>query len=250
MIELDRRQYDVIWFDLDDTLIDFRLNSHRAMESLFRETVLKDYFKEVEDWWNAYYPVNNRLWTEYGNGEISADFLRSERFYRPLVNSGMSESEAREIAPSLDNDYLYRLSKEKSLIPGALNLLQRLREAGFSIGVLSNGFNPVQQRKIESAGLTSFIDYTVLSEDIGVTKPDTRLFEHAMDISGIVSPKRHVMIGDNPSTDIRGAVDAGWKAILLDRYGLLYVNHPAEKIANFEEILVKKRIFSPKKVQK
>lgn len=60
-----------------------------------------------------------------------------------------------------------------------------------------------------------YIDIVVLSDDIGVNKPDVRLYRHAMERTGISDPEAHLMIGDNPSTDIAGALAAGWHAMLL-----------------------------------
>ena len=85
------------------------------------------------------------------------------------------------------------------------------------IGVLSNGFTSVQHAKLTNTGLAPKIDLLVLSDDIGVNKPDTRIYRHAMERAADLEPSHHLMIGDNLSTDIRGALDSGWHAIHLDR---------------------------------
>lgn len=74
----------------------------------------------------------------------------------------------------------------------------------------------MQHRKIHTVGLDTMIDLTVLSDDIGVNKPDPRLYRHAMERTGLTDPARHLMIGDNPATDIDGALRSGWRAIRLD----------------------------------
>ncbi len=117
------------------------------------------------------------------------------------------------MARRYDTLYLDYLAREKALMPGAIDLLRTIRDRGLRIGCLSNGFKEVQFRKIRTAGLEPWIDLVVLSDDIGVNKPDRRIFEYAMERSGDTDPTHHLMIGDNPDTDIRGALGAGWHAV-------------------------------------
>lgn len=115
----------------------------------------------------------------------------------------------------LDSVYLDFLADEKATVRGAVELLKRLKDSGVRTGVLSNGFADVQHRKMRSAGIAPYIDITVLSDDIGIAKPDVRLYNYAMQRSGCEEPAAHLMLGDNPDTDIAGALSAGWHGILL-----------------------------------
>lgn len=203
-----------VWVDLDDTLIDFKTNSRTALTRLYHARNLDRWFDLPEKWIEVYELHNKELWSEYAAGSIACDYLRMERFRRPLTDAGVADEEARILSRSFDMEYLDYLAAEKVLMPGALKLLAFLRGSGVKIGVLSNGFADVQYRKIRSAGLEAYIDLTVLSDDIGINKPDRRLFEYAMQRAGDTDPAHHLMIGDNPSTDIQGALGAGWQAIL------------------------------------
>ncbi len=207
---------EVVWLDLDDTLIDFHGNSRKALAMTWEEYGFEQLFPDVEAWIDVYERYNKALWEQYNRAEITKDFLRAERFRRPLVEGGMDEDEALNLCGTLDSYYLDRLAEQKGLVDGAVELLSHLRARGYKIGVLSNGFKQVQHRKIESAGLSSLIDVVVLSDDIGVNKPDVRLYRHAMERTGYLEPSLHVMIGDNPDTDIAGAVAAGWGAVFFD----------------------------------
>ncbi len=214
MSSIDFSRIRVAWVDLDDTLIDFKANSRAALTRLWQERGFSRLWPTPEEWISAYEHHNVPLWVDYSVGLIPVETLRAERFRRPLTDAGMSDEEALGLYPSLDKEYLDYMAMEKRLIPGALELLHYLRDKGLTIGILSNGFADVQHRKIENAGLSSLIDVTVLSDDIGVNKPDTRLFRHAQ--SRTMWPDdagAHLMIGDNPATDIGGALSAGWSAI-------------------------------------
>ena len=63
-----------------------------------------------------------------------------------------------------------------------------------------------------------YFDAVVLSDDIGVNKPDKRIFDHALKKSNALADCT-LIIGDNPDTDIAGAVNAGWHAIYFNRNG-------------------------------
>lgn len=211
----DSYNITTVWLDLDDTLIDFRRNAATALRRMFEtEPLLQRLFPDPKSWIERYEHHNHLLWAAYSKAEISREYLRAQRFILPLTEAGLPRREATEASSRYDTLYLDMLAAEKEMIPGAFELLHSLRRLpGVRIGILSNGFKEVQYRKMDRAGVTPFIDLTVLSDDIGINKPDTRIFIHAMRQAGDTCPTRHLMIGDNPLTDIRGAIDAGWAAI-------------------------------------
>lgn len=205
-----------VWLDLDDTLIDFKANSAEALRLTYSHFDLRRYFPTLEEWTESYMRHNHALWDRYNRAEITQKHLRVHRFLDPIAErTAMTEEEFAGMATEMDRKYLDFLAAQKPLVDGAMELVDTLREYNYKIGVLSNGFCDVQHRKIRTAGLEGKIDLTVLSDDIGVNKPDIRLYRHAMELAGDTDPGHHLMIGDNPSTDIAGAVGAGWEAILL-----------------------------------
>lgn len=208
-----RDETDVVWLDLDDTLIDFRTNSRAALGLTRRHFSLESLFPSSAGWIDAYERHNSLLWKQYAEGTITQEFLRLDRFLTPLAAAGMDPDTARALSLRMDAVYLDYLAEQTAMIPGAVDFLHRLREAGFTIGILSNGFTDVQHRKIANCGLRPLIDIVVLSDDIGVNKPDPRLYNYAMSRAGICDPSRHIMIGDNPDTDIAGAIASGWRHI-------------------------------------
>ncbi|MDE6049513.1 MAG: YjjG family noncanonical pyrimidine nucleotidase [Paramuribaculum sp.] len=212
-IIIDTNKISIVWLDLDDTLIDFQANSLRALEKVYHLQQLSCYFASPQEWIERYHHYNSLLWKDYAPGRITREYLKMERFRMPLMEAGASLDKATALSEILDPVYLSLLGEEKQLVPGARDLLVKIKNAGLPIGILSNGFVEVQHKKIASAGMKDMIDIVVLSDDIGVNKPDVRLFQHAMKVSKEMHPERHLMIGDNPDTDIAGAIAAGWQAI-------------------------------------
>lgn len=208
---------DMVWLDLDDTLIDFKANSRKALRLLYSRATLHRYIPSADRWIEDYEESNHELWRRYALGEITRDFLRIERMRAPLRPFWTdSDKELDSLALNLDPLYLDLLAGQKGLVDGARELLESLRSRGYRIGVLSNGFKQVQFRKMESAGLSDMIDIVVLSDDIGVNKPALGIYRHAMEVAGVMNPGRNLLVGDNPDTDIAGALNAGWDAILFD----------------------------------
>lgn len=204
-----------IWFDLDDTLYDFSGSSLIALTRLYELYDLGAYFDSCERWIQDYHAVNHRLWDAYGRNEIDQKTLRHDRFYLPLTGAGMDLAEAERLTLLFDTLYLALLAQTGKTIPGAHRLLSALRAAGFKIGILSNGFKSVQPAKLKSSRLDTLIDCMILSDDIGINKPDRRLFDYAASTVG-VDASQCLMIGDNMSTDIAGADNAGWHSHLFD----------------------------------
>lgn len=229
----------VVWLDLDDTIIDFLTNSRRALNRLWaEEAIINRRFSSAAVWSEVYEKYNHKLWEQYSRGEVTRTELRLSRFLLPLREGGVPEDEALAAAQRYDTLYLDFLAAERELIPGSITLLRYLRDCGVKIGCLSNGFKDVQFRKIRNCGLESMFDIVVLSDDIGVNKPDARLFDYAMQQSGIEDKNNHLMIGDNAATDIDGALNAGWEAIQFLRTPEAKVNVKCSNVVDSLEAVI------------
>lgn len=100
-------------------------------------------------------------------------------------------------------------------VPAAL---ERLRAAGYRLAVVSNSDGRLAQL-LDAAGLTRWFDLLVDSHDVGIEKPDPRLFHYVVDRLG-VAPGRAAHVGDLYHVDVVGARAAGLHAVLLDPAGL------------------------------
>lgn len=103
--------------------------------------------------------------------------------------------------------------------PEALPLLRALHERGMRCGVLTNFDYPSHVRRLlELEGFAPYLDAVVISGEVGLKKPDPRIFALALERLG-VSADETVFVGDHPDQDMRGAVDAGLRAVLVQRGG-------------------------------
>lgn len=206
----------MLWFDLDDTVWDMSGNSVLCLRELYESQRLDRWFESHELWDEVYHNINRELWEQYGRGDITRDYLRSERFARPLRIGGVPATEAEAMAVTFDKLYLDSLGQKTALIDGARELLDYLSARGYQMGIVSNGFREVQYNKLRSSDIDRYFDPVVLSDDAGINKPDRRFFEYAMERAGSHG-MHNIIIGDNLTADIRGALDAGWEAIWFCR---------------------------------
>lgn len=102
------------------------------------------------------------------------------------------------------------------LYEGVLDFFQYVKSQGVKTVVVTDLTADIQINKLRRIGLSSYIDFLVTSEEAGYDKPHRNIFEIALNKLSL--PKSEViMFGDNPDTDIRGALDFGIHAILVNR---------------------------------
>lgn len=209
-----------IFVDLDDTLWDFSTNSDMTLIRLYDSCIqLRQAFATAGEFADEYHDLNGRLWHDYHHGLIDSDYLKTERF-RGILHPRMphmTRDELMRLSSHLNGTYLSMLGECTATVPGAIDMMRSLSRKFFT-GILSNGFSEVQYRKLYGCGLWRYVTRMVLSDEIGVQKPDIRLFDHALHATG-ASAGQTLMIGDNPDADIAGAVGAGWRAIYFNRSG-------------------------------
>jgi putative hydrolase of the HAD superfamily len=108
------------------------------------------------------------------------------------------------------------LVEQMTLMPGAAEALSAAREAGWTLGIVTNGTHAQQSRKIDQLGLDELVDAWVISESAGVRKPDPAIFAIASDRLGR-SLDNGWMIGDSAEADIAGGQAAGLRTVWLSR---------------------------------
>ena len=121
----------------------------------------------------------------------------------------------RESAADLWAGYVAALGAAAVHRPETLTALDRLRAAGWTVGVLSNGVTDVQHAKITTAGIQHHVDAVCISEEAGARKPDPEIFRIAAARCGLPLTPDTWMVGNNPATDISGAAAAGIRSLWI-----------------------------------
>lgn len=199
------RHYKTLFIDLDNTLYDFSGNSREAYIAVYNLLDYDRWFRSFEHYYEIYEEYNLRLWALYAEGKITKEHLNAERYSHPLRVVGAPDPEA--IGAQFWNEAMKRLPLGSRLMPHAKEILTYLRPK-YKMYILSNGFTELQSRKMQSAGIAHYFDGMILSEDIGVNKPNPAIFTHALRVAESTA-EESLMIGDNYEVDIEGAQRVG-----------------------------------------
>ncbi|MDQ3944508.1 MAG: HAD family hydrolase [Actinomycetota bacterium] len=132
---------------------------------------------------------------------------------------------------------------ELKLIDGLTGALSALRDLGVPLAIVCDvGFTPSPELRLhlEHHGLLGYFDAWAFSDEVGVYKPDKRIFEHALDGLGSPDPSHCAHVGDRRRTDIAGAQALGMRAV---RITTVFDDHPDQGpsgdavVTSYEELL-------------
>ena len=196
-------QYDWILFDADETLFSF--DAYQGLKTLFSRYKID--FSKVD--FEQYQKVNTPLWGQYQKGEITSKQLKENRFL--LWSSRLLVSPAE-----LNRQFLDVMAELCQPLKGVQEVIPLLAKKA-KLGIITNGFSQMQNRRLENTGLQKYFDLLVVSEEVGFPKPDVRIFEYAFEKMGYPDKSRILMVGDNLHSDILGANLAGIERCWLNR---------------------------------
>lgn len=187
-----------IFFDLDHTLWDFDKNSGLSFKQIFEE---KNIHLNLEAFLKIYEPINFSYWKLYREEKITKEKLR----YRRLKDTfdALNYEISDELIDQISEDYIEYLPNNNFLIEGTLEILNYLKPS-YKLHIITNGFERVQQVKLEKSNISSFFDVVVTSDSVGVKKPNAKVFEYALKEAG-ANKENSLMIGDSYEADVLGA---------------------------------------------
>jgi len=105
----------------------------------------------------------------------------------------------------------------RMVMPGVPQALERLQQQGLTLAVVSNSDGTCAQ-SLDEAGLLRYMNFVIDSAEVGVEKPDPRIFAIALARCG-ADPRRTLYVGDLYHADVLGARGAGLHPLLLDPHG-------------------------------
>lgn len=193
-------KYDLFLFDADDTLFDFKASEKHAFAATLKSY---NHHQDIESLYATYGLESVVLWREVEQGKITKDFLKAERFRRTFAKHGIELS-----AEAVGETYLELLPETCVLIDHALETCKALHKIG-QIGIITNGFEKVQKKRLNGSPLAPYIKYVVVSEQAGHAKPDIRFFEFTENLIGKIDKKKTLVIGDRLEADVQGAQNFG-----------------------------------------
>lgn len=207
-------KYKNVFIDLDDTLYDFKGASMESFKETYDLLEYNRFFRSFQQYIELYTPRNLQLWEQYGRGEITKSELNHIRYSYPLEAVGIHDE---ELAARFCQEALSRIPTKNKLIPGCKELLDYLYPK-YNLYILSNGFQELQEHKMQTTGIRDYFKALILSDHIGINKPRRELFEHALSSTGS-TVSDSIMVGDMFETDIVGAANVGMDQIFFNSSG-------------------------------
>ena len=216
--------YQHLFFDLDHTLWDFEANSKATLLHLYKELdLLRKGVTDFELFHKIYLAHNEKLWERYRNGFIKQEELRIKRMRLTLLDFKIVDTELEQ---TMSVRFLDLLPTRTILFPFTIETFDYLRDKGYRMHLITNGFEKTQQSKLQHSGLVPYFEQMITSEVSGSLKPKPGIYEYAFAKTGAV-PANSLMLGDTIEVDLLGAKLAG-----MDQ---LHVNHLTGKREAFED---------------
>lgn len=199
-------KYQWILFDADETLFSF--HSYLGLKSMLKRYGLE--FNEQD--YEAFQAVNQPLWVAYQNKEINAEALQRIRFESLAQKTGQDPL-------VLNRELMDEMALVSQPLEGVREMLASLH-GKVKMGIITNGFNALQQKRLENTQTAGFFDLLIVSETVGVAKPDRQIFDYAFSQMGEVERSKVLMVGDTLASDILGGNLAGIDTCWFNPKGL------------------------------
>ncbi|MEP5339295.1 MAG: YjjG family noncanonical pyrimidine nucleotidase [Algibacter sp.] len=198
-----------VFFDLDHTLWDFDKNSGLTFEKIFK---LNNIDVDLNTFLNQYEPINLNYWKLYREERIDKASLRFGRLHDAFtaINCQIEAS----IIYKLSDDYIEHLTAFNYLLDHTFEILDYLNSR-YKLHIITNGFEEVQQNKLDKSKISHYFETVTNSEMVGVKKPNPKIFNFAVNLANTTIDKS-VMIGDNYEADVLGALNIGMESIFFD----------------------------------
>ncbi|NOU61878.1 YjjG family noncanonical pyrimidine nucleotidase [Marinifilum caeruleilacunae] len=229
---MNSSKYQHLFFDLDRTLWDFDSNSEITLNQLFRDYQLQSIFGSFLFFKSRFEYHNGKLWNAYYQNRIRKEDLMYRRFYLTLKEAGTDDLDlAKEIA----QDFIEISPLQTKTFPNAHKTLQYLKDKGYNLHIITNGFNEVQYKKLSNCRLISYFTEIITSEDAEANKPSPLIFDYALKSAG-ATRSNSIMVGDDLKTDIAGARKSEIDQIYFNAHKNKHEDQPTYEINNLIEI--------------
>lgn len=193
-------KYEIIIFDADETLFDFK----RSERDAFKNAVLEfDMEYDENHHLKIYKDINTAIWKEFEDGLITQEKLKVERFKRL---SDKLDTNFDEI--QFSKSYMKHLANASFLYDDSISLVEDLHK-DYRLTIITNGLKDVQDNRIRKSIIAKYFEDIVVSEEVLVSKPDPKIFEHALNNIKHTDKGKVIIVGDSLTSDIQGGINFG-----------------------------------------
>ena len=227
-------KYELLLFDLDNTLIDFSKDQKLALKYAFEsmgykytESVLKEYKK-----------IDDIVWKELEIGEIQTVVDLYEKRCKMLFEKYNIKQTLDTFNKLLDKGY----QKNGTPFANAENIIKKLNQK-YKLGIITNGPKTQQYIRLQNAGISEYFSYIFVSEEVGYNKPNIKFFEYMFEKIEEKDKSKMLIIGDSLTSDIQGGKNCGLDTCWFNRESIdnatnIKPNYEIKKLGELVEILL------------
>ncbi|QNG60627.1 HAD family hydrolase [Bacillus sp. PAMC26568] len=209
-----------ILFDLDGTLFN-------------RDLALMNFAEmQYDNWEELHSKLTREQYTELFLRLDKNGYVWKDAVYKTIAKKLELSAQPEDLL----KDYQVNFHTSCAPCEITVDVMKTLTAKGLKLGIITNGFTEFQRKTIQTMGIEDFFDVVVISEEAGLRKPDTAIFQLALKIMNI-EPKYAVYVGDHPENDVKAAKDAGLNAIWMKTKHYNQADHADWHISRIEEVL-------------
>jgi len=212
---------EFLLLDLDDTILDF----HKAERIAIAKTIGDFGVEPTEEVLRQYHLINKWHWEQLELGKLTRAEVLENRFGVLFGQLGVAADPA-----ACARAYERNLAQGHYFLPGAEEALEKLSKK-YRLFIASNGTAKVQNKRLDSAGIRKYFEAIFISQDIGINKPDKGFFDYCFARIPGFDPKKAMIVGDSPSSDMLGGQNAGIATCWVNPTGRKY---SLERLPDYE----------------
>jgi putative hydrolase of the HAD superfamily len=213
---MPQKKYQHLFFDLDHTLWDFDANARATLEQLHLDLRLPERgIRDFDAFYRSYVAHNDKLWDRYRKGYIKQDELRIKRMWLTLLDFKVADD---ALSRQLSELFLQLMPTRTRIFPDTREVLDYLRDKGYEMHMITNGFEQIQHMKLRVSGLDVYFRHVITSEGSNSLKPQPAIYHYAMGKAG-ANASSSLMIGDSLEVDIAGALGVGMDGVHVNFNG-------------------------------
>ena len=193
--------YRYLLLDFDNTLMDFNETERIALGKTFETLFQKELTAEDTA---LYHRINDSYWKRLERKEVNREQLKEGRFSDFIKALGLTCEDVMHV----NQVYMDFLAETVVEYPEAEEACRRLSEK-YKLYVITNGTTYIQKARYAGTGFRKHMDGIVISDEVGVDKPDPRFFDAVVKLTGDPDARHYLVVGDSLSSDIRFGKNIG-----------------------------------------
>ena len=224
--------FEILFVDLDDTILDFKKAEKVALEKTLRGFGLEPTAAVCQ----RYHEINKAYWEALERKEVTREQVLVGRF-----ETLFGEMQIAVDPVSVAEGYKSNLGIGHYFLPGAEDAVKSLSKK-YRLFLASNGTTTVQQGRIASADIAGYFENIFISQEIGINKPDKGYFDRCFSEIPNFDLAKTIIVGDSLTSDMLGGQNAGIATCWVNpnrkqRREDIRVDYEIESLSQLEDLL-------------